>query len=216
MESAGGEAVWRGDSEHRIDMTKGAAGGRHRRRKGDRHTSTIATPFTTESRIIALMLNSRTYQQNRPPTRHSDLDPIAPVWRDSPGWARCRLINRMRLRGSQPGTGRPGAVGVVVIPVLIRLKTGDEPVAGIHVVLRRVLRRRCVATSDVAACRTATQMHPPSGTLARETFHAAGPARRNTRVDVVHRHVNHPRGDSNDSFAASAATWLLLGPSFVG
>src|SRR5262245_49006854 len=93
-------------------------------------------------------------------------------------------------------------------PVLSRLKAADDRMAGSLRVRGRVLRRRGVATADVAALRAPPQVDPPAGSVA---FDAAGTARRNRWLDAGYcGHVPCPLAASaamswTGSFPESAA-----------
>src|SRR5580658_8264242 len=84
---------------------------------------------------------------------------------------------------------------VIPEPVLAGLEAPDDRMPGLLGVRRRVLRRRAITASDVAALGAPAQVEPPAaGGVA---FDAARPARRHRRVDA--RDLCHsallPRGD---------------------
>src|SRR5215472_3807123 len=107
-----------------------------------------------------------------------------PVPGHAPGRAGYRLLSWMMLGW---GECRAGAVhpvlGVAPEPALARLEAADQRVPRRGRVRAGVLRWRGVTAADVAAQRAAAQVEPPS--VAGVAFDAAGPARRNGRVDVL-------------------------------
>jgi hypothetical protein len=67
-------------------------------------------------------------------------------------------------------------VGVAIPPVLIRLEADDDRMRGRVIVLGRVLPRRLIAATDVAARRAQAQVNPPAsrGQALRTTVWSSG------------------------------------------
>src|SRR6185312_10757970 len=107
-----------------------------------------------------------------------------PVRRDPVGRARDRLVIRVVLRRGQL-RALVGVLRLVAeVPRLAGLEAADERVATRLRVRARVLRGRGVTAADVPALRAPAEVEPPAAGLL--AFGAAGPARRDGRVDAWH------------------------------
>src|SRR5579875_3549992 len=124
-------------------------------------------PVNTDTRFTTSALLSA--QQFDPVARHP-----------SAGTGR-RLVRGTAIRWRQVRTLVVDVALVVPKPVFARFEGSDDSMTAVFPVLPGVPGQRIVATADVAACRAAPQMHPPSaGGLA---LGAAGAAGRHGRVD---------------------------------
>ena len=96
---------------------------------------------------------------------------VGPVARHTTAGTGYGLVLGMALRWRKFGT-LVVVIGLVVPePVFARLERSDDRVPGLSPVLRRVPSQRIVAATNVAACRTPPQVHPP--TAGGITFGAA-------------------------------------------
>ena len=85
-----------------------------------------------------------------------------PVWRHAAGRSRHGLVERVLARRSQERALEILLCRVVPEPLLARLVALDDRMSPADGVVTRMLRWRRVATTDMAAMRTAAQMEPPS------------------------------------------------------
>src|SRR5690349_15250923 len=98
----------------------------------------------------------------------------------------------MVLRRFEPRTLQHVIRGIVVKPILTRLKGADDGVAASAGVRRSVLAGGRVATTDVSASRAAAKVEPPAAR--DQAFDATGPAGRNRRVDLLLCHGRQAYG----------------------
>ncbi len=116
---------------------------------------------------------------------------VGPVARHTTAGTGYGLVLGMALRWRKFGT-LVVVIGLVVPePVFARLERSDDRVPGLSPVLRRVPSQRIVAATNVAACRTPPQVHPPTaGGIALSTADTTG---RHRRVDRSgHRDSSFP------------------------
>jgi hypothetical protein len=96
-------------------------------------------------------------------------------------WTWRRLIDRMVQRRGKVWPLIELLIGVVVEPVLTRLVRTDPLMVLLSSMPARMLRRRVVAATDVAALRAPAQVEPP--TVAGFALQTTGPAGQNVRVN---------------------------------
>lgn len=97
------------------------------------------------------------------------------------------LIEGVLVRGGQDGSVAEVLRREVPEPLFSGLEALDHLVPGDSGVLGGMLRRGGVATPDVSALGTPTQMQPPAGGF--ETLDAAGSTRWHSWIDLI---VSHP------------------------
>jgi hypothetical protein len=106
---------------------------------------------------------------------------VLPVGGHTAGRPGNRLLRRMVLRGRKGRAGHELVGAIVPEPVLPWLEAADDRVARGTGMTGGVLAGGIVATADVAALRTTTQVKPPSSGL--DAFDTAGPAGNHARID---------------------------------
>src|SRR5690242_17088993 len=112
--------------------------------------------------------------------RNGLVDMDSPVWRYPARGPGHRLVYRVMYRWGEPRAGAGFAGVVVPEPVLTRLETLHDWVAGGLPVRGGVLRWRGVAAADVSALGAAAQVNPPPADGV--ALDAAGPAGRHRRI----------------------------------
>src|SRR5690348_9863835 len=112
--------------------------------------------------------------------RNGLVDMDSPVWRYPARGPGHRLVYRVMYRWGEPRAGAGLAGGVVPEPVLARLETLHDWMAGGLPVCGGVLRWRGVAAADVSTLGAAAQVNPPPAEGV--ALDAAGPAWRHRRI----------------------------------
>src|SRR6202035_188576 len=91
----------------------------------------------------------------------------------------------MTVGGRQPLPFPELASAEVKEPVLARLKTLEHGMPRRSEVCARMLARRIITTTDMAAKGTAPQVQPPAWRGPGQALRAPRPARRDARINVV-------------------------------